>query len=365
MLLVAVGETIAGLMLSALLPLINTYPQIIALYPVMAAARGNIYATLGSRVTSRLHLGVFDAEKPWDITRNELPRVMLQSILSALFSATIAYAALVAAQRHISLIDVYGTALLTPFILAPLLTGFTVYAASLGFRRGLDPDDYLTPLVMLACDLLVLPIVTVSAIIASIAGPLSLTPLASTPLLAARLTPEDRRVLAENMSAILAGSGIELTRSYLLVAYLPFLNKHPYILALLPTFNAENGAALGAIASRASTQLHLGLYSLSIRTIVDDAIRAYASCTPAYLFTSATVALAMDNPQVFTLLASLALTAGIIVIITMVLVTHVLTILGFKRSLDPDNIVIPFVETLTDTLGTFTVLGMALLVTSM
>ena len=359
MVLVAVGETIAGLILSALLPLIDRYPHILALYPVMAAARGNIYATLGSRVTSRLHLGIFDSREPGRIARRETPRILVQSLLSSLFSATVAYTALTAAGRPVDPVEVYGTALLTPLILAPVLTSFTVYAASFGFRRGLDPDDYLTPMVTLACDLIVLPVVTASAIAAAILGPASLAPLALLAALTPRLSREDRRVLAENMGAVLAGSGIELARSYMLVAYLPYLNRHPYILAMLPTFNAENGAALGAIASRVSTQLHLGLYQGGVAAILADAARAYLSCIPAYLFTATVVATTFHSIRVLLTLALLSLTAGLIVDTVMVVVAHLLSRIGFSRGLDPDNIVIPFVETITDTTGTITMLALA------
>ncbi len=328
----------------------------------MAAARGNIYATLGSRVTSRLHLGIFDSREPGRIARREMPRIMVQSLLSSLFSATVAYAALTAAGRAVDPVEVYGTALLTPLVLTPLLTGFTVYAASAGFRRGLDPDDYLTPLVTLACDLIVLPVVTGSAIAAALLGPASLSPLVLLALLASRLGREDRRVLAENMGAVLAGSGIELARSYMLVAYLPFLNRHPYILAMLPTFNAENGAALGAVASRVSTQLHLGLYEASPGAMLGDAARAYASCIPAYVFTAAVIASTGGGLRVFTTLTILALAAGALVDTLMTVVAHVLSILGFKRGLDPDNIVIPFVETITDTTGTIVLLLLSQLI---
>ena len=357
---VAIGESAAGILLSLLLPLINEYPHILALYPIMAAARGNIYASLGSRVTSRLHLGLFSAEKPLEIVERETPRVLLQSMLSALISATVALTALAAAEaRPVSPIEVYGTALLTPVILTPLLVTLTVYAATWGFKRGSDPDEYLTPLTTLASDLTVLPAVTIAAIMASKLGVLSVTPLMLTPLLAARLTREDRRVLAENMGAILLGSGIEFVRSYALVSYLEFLNRHPYILAVLPTFNAENGAALGVLSSRLATKLHLGLFTASPRRVIHEALTAYTSSLAAYATTTALAAAALGSLQAAPLLLLAMAASGAIVVISMSFVAHVLAFIGFQRGLDPDNILIPLVTTMTDALGTLTLLAVA------
>ncbi len=361
MLGVAVGETIAGLLLALLLPIINEYPHILALYPVMAAARGNIYASLGSRITSRLHLGLFDASEPFRIARRELPRVLLQSLLSAIVSATIAYLAVRLAGGRMSPSTVYGTALLTPLLLAPFLVVFTVYAACWGFRRGLDPDEYLTPLTTLISDIIVLPVIVASALTAAHIGSFSLMPAALIPLLMLRITSEDRRVLAENMGAILTGSMVEFVRSYALVSFLDFFNRHPYVLAILPTFNAENGASLGVLSSRIATRLHLGLYRASPSRVLRDALGVYTASLTAYAATSLMVSAALGHPFLAPRLLLLMAAAGALVSLLMTLVAHITAREGFRRGLDPDNILIPLVTTLTDTTGTLILLLVALL----
>ncbi len=362
MLFVVLGETLAGLVLAALLPVINEYPHILALYPVMAAARGNIYASFGSRITSRLHLGLEDPSRPLETVRRELPRLLVQGVVSALFSATIALAALTAADRLVDPLQVYGTALLTPLIVAPVLSLVAVYAAVAGFRRGLDPDDFLTPLITVAADILVLPAVTAAALTASRLGPASLAPAAALAIIP-RLPREHRRVVAENTSAILAGSAIEVVRSYLLVAYLPFFNHYPYVLATLPTFNAENGAALGALAARVSTMLHLGTYpGPAPRLVARDALRAYTDLAPAYAITALIITASMGAWATLPRLLALLYAGGALVTTTMTLLTHATAKKAFEHGLDPDNIVIPLVTTITDSAGTLTLLALATII---
>ncbi|AEM39219.1 MgtE integral membrane region [Pyrolobus fumarii 1A] len=357
--LVAIGETIAGLILSSLSGLIEHYPHILALYPIMAAARGNIYATLGSRITSRLHLGLVDPGSPGSIVKREAPRIYIQSILSALVSATIALLALLAAGRmgRISALEVFGTAVLLPAIIVPILTSFTVMAATLGFRRSIDPDNYLTPLITLVGDIVVLPALAASAVLAAIIGPFALLPLTVAFIAYRVLDREGKRALAENTAAVLTGSIVELLTSYTLVSKLELLTANPLILAAIPSFNAENGAAIGVLASKLATRLHLGLYEANPRTILRDALRVYTTLLPAYMLTSILVSTALYRLNAMPSLLALLASTGALIAMVFTILTHIASLASYRAGLDPDNIVIPLMTAGVDAASTAALLA--------
>ncbi len=352
------GESLTGYLLFLFLPLIREYPYVLALYPVLAAARGNIYSSLASRITSQLHLGVVEG-KPASIYAKEVERVLVLSVISASYSATIAYLAVVLGLgdgRIENPLLVYTTALLTPLLMAPIMTGVAVVLALLGYRRGVDPDEYLSPILTVIVDIITLPILVLTAILSSRTALLVLLPILIAAFVYLTLLDErDRRIIRENLAFIIAGSSLEFLRSYALMATLPFLEKHPLVLTLMPVFNAENGAAIAALASRYSTLLHIGL---ALPPLVSEITETLVILQPPYLLSTLLISSAIA-PQLLVEGYMLLLIASLILLPVLVALTRVLGPLLYEKGLDPDNTLIPLMTTLTDIAGTLTLLSVS------
>jgi len=361
---VALGESLAGYLLYLALPLIRRYPHILALYPILAAARGNIYSSLASRITSRLHLGLLEGGVRRLYAR-EAARVLVLSVLSSLYSATVAYLAIILGLgegARVNPLEVYATATLTPLIMAAPMTGVATGLAMLGFSHGLDPDEYLSPILTVTVDIVTLPVVTAAAVIAAAAPLAAVIPLGvAVSLYTLVLDERDRRVVAENLASIVTGSSVEFLRSYALMYALHFLEQHPLVLSLMPVFNAENGAAIAAAASRLSTLLHLGLNPPSLSA---EVLESLAVLQPSYLLSAALLAAATRGGQWlagYTLLAA----AGLTLIPPLLLATRVLGEKLYEKGFDPDNTLIPIMTTLTDIAGTLTLLAVSMNLSSL
>jgi len=131
-------------------------PWLLALVPVVNALGGNLGAVLGSRLTSALHLGLVEPA----IQRGPLTDdIGLIATASAIVYGTLALALGVAgphveALPALALLDAFAVVLGSGLMLTAGVIGLSVGSALLAYRRGLDPDDIVIPIVTSLTDLL-------------------------------------------------------------------------------------------------------------------------------------------------------------------------------------------------------------------
>ena len=127
---------------------IESVPGILLLLPAFLATRGGVYGSLGARLSSGLHQGLIDPHFEWnDRLRNAVVASFLNGLIVSVFIAVLAWAILLALGRGGSLIE-----LVIILFVAALLSAFAMLGALLtvifkGYRRGLDPDNVIGPVV--------------------------------------------------------------------------------------------------------------------------------------------------------------------------------------------------------------------------
>jgi len=149
-------EVMAGQLLEANMASFSKVPILLAVIPVINGVGGNIGSILGSRMTSGMHLGSMKA--------SFTDKNLLKNIGYSLLMGAVAYTSL--CMILWSLHTVYGSDIGIGFLeLAAIMIGagilmvvslsvIAVFTASRSFRRGVDPDNVVTPSVTTSGDLL-------------------------------------------------------------------------------------------------------------------------------------------------------------------------------------------------------------------
>jgi len=146
----ALGGLLAGVVLSGMRAELRSVSGLLVLVPALLATRGNVYGSLGARLSTGLHQGI--VEPRFDLgevrARRAVAASLANGLLASAFAAAVAYAVLVGLGRPVAPLAV----LLSIALLAGLLSGVTLAVAVVlvvfsGYRRGVDPDTLVGPIV--------------------------------------------------------------------------------------------------------------------------------------------------------------------------------------------------------------------------
>lgn len=152
----AAVATVTGLVLRFREAQLFDEPWLLGLVPVINAVGGNLGAVLGARITSALHLGTLQprlaqGELTENLTLALLAGAGVYSLLAlAVWLVTPQLGLMPALSLWTVLALVFGSGIALSLVVISL----SVAAAFVAFRRGLDPDDVVIPLVTNAADLL-------------------------------------------------------------------------------------------------------------------------------------------------------------------------------------------------------------------
>ena len=127
---------------------IESVPGVLLLLPAFLATRGGVYGSLGARLSSGLHQGLIDPYFEWnDRLRNAIIASFCNGMIVSVFIAVLSWGVLLMLGREANLLE-----LLIVLIVAALLSAFAMLGVLLtvifkGYRRGLDPDNVIGPVV--------------------------------------------------------------------------------------------------------------------------------------------------------------------------------------------------------------------------
>ena len=151
----AVGGLLAGLLLSGMDTELAAVDGLLVMIPAFLAIRGSVYGSLGSRLSSALHQGIIAPEVRLD--RRLVTAVLAalsNGLLASLAAALFTFLLLGVAGRSVSLLLLVSIALLGGILAGVALTGVIVVAVFGGYRRGMNPDDLVGPVMTTAGDIL-------------------------------------------------------------------------------------------------------------------------------------------------------------------------------------------------------------------
>ena len=151
-----VGGLFAGVVLSGMRAELRAVPGLLVLVPALLATRGNVYGSLGARISTALHQGLIEPRIRGgdERLRAAVAAALANGLLVSSFAAIAAFAILTVFGGSVAPLPVLvATALLSGLLSGIALAGVVVTAVFAGYRRGRDPDTLVGPLVTTTGDL--------------------------------------------------------------------------------------------------------------------------------------------------------------------------------------------------------------------
>ncbi|UWG49071.1 Permease, similar to cation transporter [Halanaeroarchaeum sp. HSR-CO] len=152
----AVGGLTAGVILGGMQEQLAALPGLLVLVPALLATRGNVYGAFASRIASGLHQGLIDSHiRPDDRLQAAVIAAMSNNILASGFAAMLTVVILRWIDYPVAgMAELFGIAVLAAFLAGLVLTVVVIVVMLLGFRRGIDPDTLVGPLVTTTGDVI-------------------------------------------------------------------------------------------------------------------------------------------------------------------------------------------------------------------
>lgn len=125
------------------------YPGLLLLLPAFLATRGNVYGALGARISSGIHQGLVPPR--FERSRRLLNAVTASIINGVSISIFIGFAAwliLVLLDRPVTpLIELVGITFVAGVLTSAVMIVGLLLLIFAGYRRGIDPDNLVGPIV--------------------------------------------------------------------------------------------------------------------------------------------------------------------------------------------------------------------------
>jgi mgtE-like transporter len=149
-------EIFAGQILQGRQDMLILFPVFLISIPVINSVGGNIGSVLGARLASGLHVGYIAISlKDKEMHENLFYSLLIGFITYIILAIVIYYMALLGGLRMgIGLIEFVAILVSTGFLLICVVVLMSVLTAFLSFKRGLDPDDVVAPVVTTVGDTL-------------------------------------------------------------------------------------------------------------------------------------------------------------------------------------------------------------------
>lgn len=146
----AAGGLVAGLVLGGMRAELRAVPGLLVLVPALLATRGNVYGSLGARLSTGLHQGLIEPRVSLgdERVRAAVAAAVANGLTASVVAAVLAHVVLVSLARPVAPLPV----LVAIALVAGVLSGTALVIAVLvvvfvGYRRGRNPDTLVGPIV--------------------------------------------------------------------------------------------------------------------------------------------------------------------------------------------------------------------------
>jgi len=362
------GGLIAGGILESFSSLTLREPWCIAIYPIVLTGRGALNGIEAARISTGLHLGTI---KP-SFRRNTvyyysiIASMTVLSLLMSLIMGLLAYASTGPDPSELPLI--LSTAISSQTIAMMLIVPATSLVGHESFKRGLDPDAVLYPITSTVADIWATISYVISLSLAfSGAGSAVIYLIASSTVVLAlvlalvfRREEEFRRTLRESFLTIVAVTAISSISGFSLSSVREVIEEAPGVLTVYPAIIDTIGDCAAIFGSTSTTALFTGLLRPDIgelRSKLQDAVQIGGAGLAYFAIYSAMALIIGGSWRSFLI----PLSVYFILLPIVMIFAFSLSILTFRRGLNPDNFIIPLETTVTDTMSTVIIAAMLLL----
>ncbi len=365
----------AGGLISIFAPRFQEATWILALFPPILTIRGGIGGIFSGNLATMLHLGLIRPK-----IRDNTPVYM--QLISAIFVITLVDTLAMGLFAFV-LNMVFGQATLAQlpvFLVVPPVACFMAMALSIPitsviaistFKKGLDPDILVYPILASVNDIMVTAAFVVTIYLVLSGGVFTYLLVGIFILiigLTAMIYWRNRSVrffhqtIEEGTTVVIVSSLFGSINGFLLSSMSGALLEYPGLVVLYPALTNALGNIGAIIGSTKTTSLALG-YVENFKDEVKSAVAQISQVESvaflmhvvfgamAYLITIPTLPGAS-----LSLLVGLALVSNLSTFIFIALIALGAAHLAFRRGLNPDNVVIPVITSLSDTLATLSLL---------
>lgn len=361
----------AGVLVSVFTPQFRAAPWILALFPPILTIRGGIGGIFSGNLATMLHLGLIRPQM-----RDNTP--IYYQLMSSIFVITLIDASLmglfafalnlILGEASIGQILIFTVIPSVACVMAMALSiPITLTIAVATFRKGLDPDILVYPILASVNDILVTCafVATVFMVLTGgfylyLLGGLFLSILMVTGLLAWRHRRVDffHKTIREGTTMVIMSSLFGSVNGLFLSGMSAGLQRFPGAVVLYPAMTNALGNIGSIIGSTTTTNLALGAVK-NFREEVRGALKSIAQVESMALlihvvFGVATFLVVRATTPIVSLssLLAVALFSNVSSFLPISLFALFLALQAFKRGLNPDNIVIPVITTVSDTTAT-------------
>lgn len=365
----------AGGIITLLSPQIKTDPWILALFPPILTIRGDISGIFSGNLTTMLHLGMI---RPKIRGNTEIYRRLVTTVFVITFIDTLAMGFIsftlnilfnrASLEQLLLFIYVPTISCVMAVILTLPLTSMVAIAT---FRKGLDPDILVYPILSSVNDIVVTTSFVATVALLSIRKNIpflleavffGITVLCL--LLAWRNRHNEffSKTLREGATVVTLSSLFGSINGIFLASLRNNLLLNPGIVVLYPSLMSGLGSIGSIVGSVTTTSLALG-YSRSFREEVQAGLKGIFQVEIVAMlmhivfgFIAYFIVKPASGLKGLNFLLGVAIISNLFSFIVISLFALIVAFHTFKRGLNPDNVVIPAIASTSDTVATLSML---------
>ncbi|MEQ1786473.1 MAG: magnesium transporter [Acidimicrobiales bacterium] len=362
---------VAGAVLGSLTATFERRPGLLVLIPAAIGLRGNVFGSLGNRVSTSIHAGDLQLRlrRSTMLGQNVLAAGALtlgMSLVLVLIAAVVSIGIGLGPTiglADLALVSVGGGALASLPVLAA-----TLGLASGAVRFGWDLDNVTAPLVSTLGDVLTLPalyaatgLLGLGLVTSSLGWALAGLAVATLVVAARSSLPYLRRIVRSSIPVLVVAGVVSSLAGVALERRLGTFSAFPALLILVPAHLSSAGALGGILAGRLSSQLLLGLApptAVPSRAARRDLWFVAWLSLPVFAANGAGAhvvaqVLAEASPGLGQMVAASVL-GGLAAMVVVLVIAYYGTIATVRLGIDPDTYGIPMVSSTVDLVGALT-----------
>lgn len=373
-----IGGIFAGFMVASQLGVFRLSPWAIALYPAIVSAKGVIGGLLSGRLSTALHLGTV---YPRFFKNTKSFYNLVQALIVTTLVTSVAMSSISLVFGHLFWgITFADFPAIVSVVVATMGMGLslsllTIKVAFTSFKRGLDPDIVVYPIMSTTADIIItlLYIAVLNLFFFGYLGQWAIATIALVHvflafyILSKNLREiEFAKTVKESMVTLLFVAFIVNITGTVLKGIDRFVENRKEIYTVYPALIDMIGDVGSVVGSTATTKLALGLLSPYFSSMRNHVKNIFSAWIASIIMFVVLAVLALSLHGLYSLpsfcnLISVLLVANIIAVAAIVILSYAISILTFKRGLDPDNFVIPIESSFADSVTSVALL-VALLV---
>jgi mgtE-like transporter len=366
------GGIFAGLFIFAFIELLSVKPWMLALYPGILSMRGVVGGFLSGRLTTALHLGTIKGVGFGEENNGLLSlwgSTATLALVSSLFLGltTTLFGIFLWQTTILDWATILSTVVATMGLSLLLISPITIAIAFLAYRKGLDPDIIVYPIISTIADILTtLCYVCILglAVSTSISGSLLIMTICVGFICTVSITvfrnlgeSSFKRTMKEAFYTLAIVAIIVNVTGAILSRIQNQIGYRTGIYVIYPALINTIGDVGAVVGSTTTTKLALGTLETKFRSLKNHSnqiLGVWGASLMVFLVLSF-ISTLYERAGILPLLRNTLLVTftNIFSVAVMVYLVFTIAVSTFRRGLDPDNFVIPIESSLADTITTF------------